>query len=295
MASEITNLEHTNCKSCKFQFTITTHFCPNCGGRVIKNRLTLKSVFTEFLQNIFNLDNKFFSTLRDLTMCPQNVFIAYISGARRRYYNPVSLIAIAILLNTLTSSFLIEKTGAFYDQEFQENAFELGYKGAGGSEEEFQEKLKDKEYQEKLERSKQESIETQNKINNFVQNNLGLVAYLNIPVYALIAYIVFMNKKLYNFAEMVSIVLYQNAYTTLVGFLLSFIFFILDINIFILTGLSFLIIFLYSNYSFQKLFKLNAKQLIVANLKFFLVSFILMIGFLILAVGLVVFYQIAFK
>ena len=282
MTSDVKKIEHSNCKSCQFQFDSNLPFCPNCGGKKIEGRLTVKSVFQEFCQNVFNIDNKFISTIRDLTVQPETVFKAYIAGARKRYYNPVSLIAIAIVLSTISSNLLFEKTDAYYNQEFQENAFELGYKGAGGSEEELQEKLKDKEFKEELETRKQKSIETQNKINNFVRNNLGLLAYLNIPVYALIAYLVFMNKKMYNFAEMVSIILYQNAYTTLIGFLLSLLFLSLGLDIFILSGFTFLIIYIYSNYSFQRLFKLSAKQLIVANLKFFLISFILFLLIIIL-------------
>ena len=285
MTSDVEKIEHSNCKSCQFQFDSSLPFCPNCGGKMIEGRLTIKSVFQEFCQNVFNIDNKFISTIRDLTVQPETVFKAYIAGARKRYYNPVSLIAIAIVLSTISSNLLFEKTDAYYNQEFQENAFELGYKGAGGSEEELQEKLKDKEFKEELETRKQKSIETQNKINNFVRNNLGLLAYLNIPVYALIAYLVFMNKKMYNFAEMVSIILYQNAYTTLIGFLLSLLFLSLGLDVFIISGFTFLIIYIYSNYSFQRLFKLSAKQLILANLKFYLLGFILFLLIIILVIA----------
>jgi hypothetical protein len=294
MTSNIRNLESSNCKSCEFQFESVLPFCPNCGGRVIQKRLTIKSVFQEFYQNIFNIDNKFIGTIRDLTICPDKVFKAYISGARRKYYNPVSFIAIAIVLSTLTSSFLLEKFEKSDNSELQENLFELGLKGAGGSEEELQKKMEDPEFQKKIEKSKQESLEFNKKYNDFLKNNLGFIAYLNIPIYALIAFLVFMNKKLYNFAEMVSIILYQNAYTTLIGFLLSLLFFSLDLNGFILAALSFLIIFIYSNYSFQRLFKLNAKQLIIANLKFFLVSFVLFLLLIILGIALVVFVQFVF-
>ena len=285
MTSDVKKIENSNCKSCQFQLDSNLPFCPNCGGKMIEGRLTIKSVFQEFCQNVFNIDNKFISTIRDLTVQPETVFKAYIAGARKRYYNPVSLIAIAIVLSTISSNLLFEKTDAYYNQEFQENAFELGYKGAGGSEEELQEKLKDKEFKEELETRKQKSIETQNKINNFVRNNLGLLAYLNIPVYALIAYLVFMNKKMYNFAEMVSIILYQNAYTTLIGFLLSLLFLSLGLDVFIISGFTFLIIYIYSNYSFQRLFKLSAKQLIVANLKFYLIGFILFLLIIIIVIA----------
>jgi predicted RNA-binding Zn-ribbon protein involved in translation (DUF1610 family) len=288
MTSDIRKLEKSNCKSCEFQFETILPFCPNCGGRVIRKRLTIKSVFQEFYQNIFNIDNKFIITLIDLTIRPQKVFTAYISGARKKYYNPVSLVAIAIVLGTLMSSLMYEELEKEDNSDLQENAYSIGFKSAGGSEEELQEQMKDPEFQKKMEKSKQESLETQKKVNTFVKNNLGLIAYLNIPIYALIAFLVFINKKLYNFAEMVSIVLYQNAYTTLIGFLLSLLFYILGFNVFILSAVSFLTVFIYSNYSFQRLFNFSAKQLIIVNLKFFLVSFVVVLLISILGVALFV-------
>jgi len=291
MLSEKAKLENSSCKSCEFQLETRSSFCPNCGGRVIDERLTIKSVFQEFYQNVFNIDNKFISTIRDLTVKPEIVFKAYIAGARKRYYNPVSLIAIAIVLSTLSSGLLFEKIEAIDGTEIQENALALGFKGAGGTEKEFEEKLKDKEYREKIEKAKRDNIEFQKKYNNFIKNNLGLLAYLNIPFYALIAYLVFLNKKIYNFAETVSIVLYQNAYTTLIGFLLNLLFYTLGINILILSGITFLLIYVYSNYSFQRLFNLNAKQLIIANLKFFLITFVALLLVMILGIALFILTQ----
>jgi hypothetical protein len=138
-------IESTNCKSCEFQFDSSLPFCPNCGGRVIHERLSIKSVLREFYENVFNVDNKFIRTIRDLTLHPETVFKAYIAGARKRYYNPVSLIAIAIVLSTLSSSLLYDKLLSSDNSESQVNAFEIGLKGASGGEEEFQEKLKDKD------------------------------------------------------------------------------------------------------------------------------------------------------
>jgi hypothetical protein len=189
---------------------------------------------------------------------------------------------------------LYDKLLSSDNSESQVNAFEIGLKGASGGEEEFQEKLKDKDYREKIEKAKQDSVEFQNKYNNFLKNNLGFFAYLNIPFYALVAFLVFLNKKIYNFAETVSIVLYQNAYTTLIGFLLNILFYFLGVNILISSAITFLIIYVYSNYSFQRLFKLTTRELIIANLKFFVITFVVFLLVIILGIALFILTQSVF-
>jgi len=54
------------CKSCGFQFEAQPNFCSNCGGKVLTKRLTVKSVFIEFFQNLFNVDSRFIVTLNHL-------------------------------------------------------------------------------------------------------------------------------------------------------------------------------------------------------------------------------------
>jgi hypothetical protein len=279
-SNEVVKLTH--CKSCDFKFESYLKFCPDCGGKVIRERLTIKTVFNEFIQNLFNVDSKFIQTLKDLVVQPEQVFKSFIEGGRKKYYHPVSLLAIAILLSALSATLLPFDEIINSAHGVGEKGYELGYKGAGGSEESFQEALKDEENRQKFEESRKKMDQFQKKYNDFILNNSGLIQYIMIPFYALIAYLVFLNKKLYNFAEMVTVVLYQNAFTTFISFFSILIFYLLDWNMLIVTSLSFISIFLYSNYSFQRLFKLSAVQLIFANLRFFLISIPIIIFLLII-------------
>ena len=281
-------VKQTNCKSCDYKFEANLNFCPNCGGKIIRERLTVKVVFNEFIQNLFNFDSKFFQTLKDLVVKPEQVFRSFINGGRKKYYHPVSLLAIAILFSALSTQLLPFDEIINSGQGVGEMGYELGYKGAGGTEESFQEALKDEENRQKFEESRKKMDQFQKEYNDFILNNSGLVQYMMIPFYALIAYLVFWNKKLYNFAEMVTVVLYQNALTTFISFFSILIFYVLDLNLLIVTSSSFIVIFLYSNYSFQRLFKLNAVQLILANLRFFLISIPIII-FLLIIITIAVF------
>lgn len=273
----------TNCKSCDFKLEVHLNFCPNCGGKVIRERLTLKSVFFQFFQNVFNVESKFVYTFKDLILKPEQVFKSFISGARKKYYHPISFLAIAIVLNTLAFNF-ISFDPMTLDQDFQEKSFELGYKSAGATDEDIQEKLKDEKTREKIEASRKKSLETSKKVADFIRNNPSLISYLSIPIYALVAFLVFWRKRVYNFAEMTTVVIYQNSLTTFLGILLVPLIFFSILNAGQIVLVSYSIIFLYSNYSFQRLFKLNALQLIFANVRFFLIITVLFLLIIILTV-----------
>ena len=282
MTDQKTLIERSSCKSCNFEIETQLKFCPNCGGRIIRDRLTIKVVFKEFIQNVFNVDSKFVQTLKDLVVKPEQVFTSFIGGGRKKYYHPVSLLAIAILLSALSTQLLPFDELINSGQGVGEIGYELGYKGAGGTEESFQEALKDEENKQKFEQDRKKMEQFQKEYNDFTLNNSGLIQYMMIPFYALIAYLVFWKKRLYNFAEMVTVVLYQNAFTTFIGFFLIIFFYFLDVNVLVVSSLSFVTIFIYSNYSFQRLFKLNAVQLILANLRFLLISIPIIICLLVI-------------
>ncbi len=281
-------VQQTKCKSCDYKFEANLNFCPSCGGKIIRERLTVKAVFKEFIQNVFNVESKFIQTLKDLAVKPEQVFKSFIDGGRKKYYHPVSLLAIAILLSALSAQLLPFDELIDSGQGVGEMGYELGYKSTGGTEESFQEALKDKENKQKIEESRKKMEQFQKEYNDFILNNSGLIQYMMIPFYALIAYLVFWKKRLYNFAEMVTVVLYQNAFTTFISFISILIFYLLDLNLLMVTSSSFIIIFLYSNYSFQRLFKLSAVQLIFANLRFFLISIPIII-FLLVIITIAVF------
>ncbi|MCF7568510.1 hypothetical protein L3X37_09050 [Sabulilitoribacter arenilitoris] len=48
-----------NCRNCNNTLRTDFSFCPDCGSKIIRNRLTPKSLTYDFLERYFNLDNTF--------------------------------------------------------------------------------------------------------------------------------------------------------------------------------------------------------------------------------------------
>ena len=89
------------CKTCGSSLRSDFSYCPNCGAKIIRNRLTLKNVWQDLTFQVFNLDNTLFKTIRHLITKPEAVVESYIEGARKKYMNPISFFAIAITLSGL--------------------------------------------------------------------------------------------------------------------------------------------------------------------------------------------------
>ena len=51
-----------NCKNCHTELHDHDDYCPNCGARVIRNRLTFKNLFEHISETFFNYDNKLLRT-----------------------------------------------------------------------------------------------------------------------------------------------------------------------------------------------------------------------------------------
>lgn len=87
------------CKNCNSPLRTDYRFCPNCGAKVIRNRITVRNLWYDIIERYFNLDNSFLRTLKDMVLKPELVCQGYISGIRKRYLDPVSLLAISLTLS----------------------------------------------------------------------------------------------------------------------------------------------------------------------------------------------------
>ena len=87
-----------NCKNCNLLISDKDNFCNSCGAKVIRNRLTIKSLFEDFSEQFLNYDNKFLQTFLHLFTKPEVVIDGYINGTRKKYVNVISYFAIALTL-----------------------------------------------------------------------------------------------------------------------------------------------------------------------------------------------------
>ena len=87
------------CKNCGNQLRTDYSYCPNCGAKVIRNRITVKNLWFDIVDRYFNLDNTFLKTFLHLFTKPQIVIEGYINGIRRKYLNPISYLGISLTLS----------------------------------------------------------------------------------------------------------------------------------------------------------------------------------------------------
>ncbi|WP_298928581.1 DUF3667 domain-containing protein [uncultured Allomuricauda sp.] len=161
-----------DCKNCDNSLRTDFSYCPNCGAKIIKNRLSLKNVWQDLRYQVFNLDNTLFKTFRHLFSKPEVVVERYISGTRKKYMNPISYFAIAITLSGILF-FILRKV---YNVELAPNIL---------SEDEMPNM-------------------------DFVFDYQGLLSYIIMPIYALMTWLLFLDKKKLNYTEHLVV----NAYIT---------------------------------------------------------------------------------
>ncbi len=242
-----------NCKNCHTEIQEQDDYCKSCGGKVIRNRLTLKNLFEHLSETFFNYDNKLLKTITALFKQPRLVIDSYVNGVRKRYINPISFFGLALTLSGL-STFIIRK-------------FYLKYLilSISGTDDKVQ-----------------ETIQT------FVLDYNSLIYSILIPFLATISFIVFRKKK-YNYTEHIVLFFYTMSLFSMASVFVSQI--ILLINPSYYQATSAILLFLLVIYHcslFKRLFNLSLKQLILKTLLFLILFFILYI-FLSIALALVMF------
>lgn len=87
------------CKNCNHSLSPDHQYCPNCGAKIIYDRLSVKTLGYEISERFFNVDNTFLKTFWHLFWYPERVIDGYVQGIRKRYLNPISYLGIALTLS----------------------------------------------------------------------------------------------------------------------------------------------------------------------------------------------------
>lgn len=159
-----------NCRNCNNTLRTDFSFCPDCGSKIVRDRLTPKSLTYDFLERYFNLDNTFLKTIWHTITKPENVCGGYISGIRKKYLNPASMLAIMLTLSGFIL-FLMKKV-AWNSIDFSKISYAQTSSGGVGTE----------------------------KIMAATMEYSSILFLFYIPVLAFASYL-FFNKKQYNIAE----------------------------------------------------------------------------------------------
>lgn len=81
-------------------------YCPDCGQKVYHGPLRLRQLFAQFFEVIFNIDNRFFRTLRDMFF-PGRLTNYYLAGKQQTYLNPLRLFFVTALVFVAILTFTI--------------------------------------------------------------------------------------------------------------------------------------------------------------------------------------------
>ena len=245
-----------NCKNCDTSLITDAGFCHTCGGKVIKNRLSIKNLIIHISETFLNYDNKFLQTIINLFTNPKDVIDGYVTGVRKKYIDPLGFFAISLTLSGLYF-FLIKN--------YFPNIFDFMM----------------------VESDSNTQMLTQKIIEPLIEYN-SLMYFMYIPLAGLMSYLIFINKH-YNFTEHIVIYFYTLP-------LLSNISIILNISVYLIYPeilLSFSIFyfigfFIYMGYVLTKIFNLSTSQLFVKTLIFipffFMVYLIIVIATVIVLV-----------
>ncbi len=118
------------CQNCDTRLPQQAVFCPKCSQRHRKGKISVWEMLWEFLETLFNLDNKIFRTLGYL-LIPGKLTLAFIQGKQVRFIHPMRLFIVSAVLFFSVISFLIFR---YEDRQIQELSEELilkdGYKAA---------------------------------------------------------------------------------------------------------------------------------------------------------------------
>lgn len=241
------------CKNCKELLISTNLFCSNCGAKVVQTRITVKSLFSDFANNIFGWDNKFFFTVRMLIQKPHVLFIEYIEGTRKKYMNPLSLLALGAAMAIFVFNFFAEDYLALNIETNKQTVETL----ANITKNQIGEGFDAVTY-------KKEQMEMITKISSFMLKYFNLLVILFLPFYTFLAFLTY--RKPYNFGEHLVI----NSYIQGLSFLVTSVIFTISIftdpSVYILT---IVILILYYTYAYGKLHKLSVAESILKLFKFF--------------------------
>ncbi len=254
------------CKNCKNNLRTDYSYCPDCGAKVIRNRLTVKNLWYDATERFFNIDNTFLITFKHLFTKPDKVIVGYINGVRKKYLNPISYFTIAI---TIGGFFVYVLT------EFFPNAMDFDFLYPNPD---------------SLSESDKFAMDFQKKWNSYLFKYQSLFYVAMLPFLALISKLIFINKKEFNISEhfVINIYTYSQASIVINTIYLIFIWNSKLFYYFSLANLFFQIGFF--TWVFYKIFNLSLKETLVK-----LILFLLLLGVIFFVIIVVVaIYLVAF-
>jgi hypothetical protein len=257
-----------NCKNCNTDLKFDDNYCYQCGSKVIKERITLKSLVSD-LSSSLGWDSQFWATSRDLLIRPQLVFDKYINGTRKKYTNPFAFFAVVMTITVLTIGFYTnEMIEISTNVNFAQTVTSLDSESAKTNKENISQQD-----------SKDHSADSQifmEKMVNFMFKYYYYISFLFLPFYTFIAFLVFGKPN--NFAEHLIINSFILGIASILGLLLFPITLITKSTEIYYWG-QYAITIIYYSYAYKNYRNYSTKQLFVKILRFIIIALIFLIIF----------------
>ena len=240
-----------NCKNCQKSLRTDFSFCPDCGAKIIRNRITIKNLWYDFTERFLNIDNTFLRTFLHLFTKPEEVINGYITGVRKKYLNPISYFTIAVFLGGVYF-FLLKK--------FFPEAMDFQFAQVKSFNSDPSQKI---------------GLEFGKKFQEVIAEYQSIFYMATLPFLSIISKLVFFNKKQFNFSEHFVINIYAYSHMSIFVNIL----YILSIwnsqLLFYIATINSLALLIYFSYIYKKIFKLDWGQLILKLMLFLLIFGIL--------------------
>lgn len=218
------------CKNCGTEYDDHHNFCPNCGARNIRNRLTPDVLAKQANEEFFSVDNKLLRTFIALFTKPEDVIVGYIKGTRKKYLNVIQYFAFSLTLAGIQVFIMT----TFFKEALEINLYE-GMEDLPG----------------------QENNPFKNLDFEFFNNYQGLIYILGVPISAFSTWIVYylLGNRRFNFTEHLVLNLYYSAQVIIVTAIVSIFLLMFGFNYFVVSTIVTIPLFGYLFYILLRVFK----------------------------------------
>ena len=190
----------TKCLNCGTVFE--GDFCPKCGQSAKTGRFTLKFIWENLIAAIFGSYGGIWFTLKNMFTRPGKMMVEILDGKRRSYFSPFPMLLFILTLFILVYSF----TGSHDYIQKAETVVEASKNG-------------DNQVTYVVQKTMYDAL-------NFYNNHYTLCYLLTLPLLAFTARVCYgkQNRKRYNWAEYIIILVYASVFIILYRILVSLVY-----------------------------------------------------------------------
>jgi hypothetical protein len=274
------------CKNCQEILTENAQFCPNCGAKVVLERIHFKKLLIEFFVMNFGVDSRFLLTIRKMATQPEVVINEYLDGVRMRYINPFAFLAVGAGLSLLIFNYFADD---FIAINRELNSVQIKeYKEKAAIDISSLKNVSDKEIEKiKIEKkTAQLQLDFLEGMWNFMLRYFNLLTFVFLLIYAVLSKWTF--RKPHNFGEHIVMNSFMYGFTTYFALIAFFLSILIHPSIYTFSIFGAI---LYYMYAFGRVYKLSFGRNILKLFRFLVgiifvfITLAILAGFIGLLIG----------